>query len=343
MRDFTSSSTRYLFAIWVPSAQIHELTNRQHELVKANFNDLGPMPRTCINFIKDPPQQSKYEKHCQGLISTLTSQSLREFVINSGLLNLDAKSHHLFLIRRFEVDDLSSAYLEPISAKVKMQIKQALDNLEQHDRIDLYHSFMTINVTREIAGILYESLGHLTLQEGHNLMFMPMTKIKKQNLFHWQRSNMMDNTFLVQFPCNPAVVYDVGLKSVKPNCLHVPNARNQPSIDSFIILDDTLYLFRFTVAVSHGIKDIDNSLSGILPLLPPKKNWRLVFITPPSYEVDVKADSEAEQSSEGVSLYLAHIEIERPSVITQRSAKKLKTAEPLGIAGPSKTAGIAGT
>jgi hypothetical protein len=90
--------------------------------------------------------------------------------------------------------------------------------------------------------------------------------------------------------------------------LHVPKA-SQVAFDSFFQLGATLYFFQFTVSKSPYIKEF---LSGQLPanILPPKENWRFVFIIPPGCEVDVKATSEVEEFLEGVRLYSAHLEIE---------------------------------
>ena len=114
----------------------------------------------------------------------------------------------------------------------------------------------------------------------------------------------------VFFPPNTGIVYEE-LRSVEPNRLHIPKARNQVTLDSFFILGQFLYLFQFTTANNHDIKKgIEESLSSLVNILPPKTNWRFVFITPPDCDVDVKADSEVEKLLGGVTLYSAHLEIE---------------------------------
>jgi hypothetical protein len=98
----------------------------------------------------------------------------------------------------------------------------------------------------------------------------------------------------------------------------VPKARNQVAFDSFVKLDTFLYIFQITVAKKHDIKSgIDDSLSKLQTILPPKANWRLIFIIPPGCEVDVKAGSEVEEFLEGVTLYSAHLEIE-PRIFPSR-------------------------
>jgi hypothetical protein len=53
----------------------------------------------------------------------------------------------------------------------------------------------------------------------------------------------------------------------------------------------------------------EESLSRLLNILPPKANWRFVFITPSGCEVDVKGTSAVGKFLEGVTLYSAHLEI----------------------------------
>jgi hypothetical protein len=122
-----------------------------------------------------------------------------------------------------------------------------------------------------------------------------------------------DSETLVRFPPETEITYEEDkLRSVEPNHLHVPKARNQAAFDSFFKLGAFLYILQFVVAKNHGIeKCIEESLSRLQNVLPPKANWRFVFITPPGCEVDIKAISEVEKFLEGVTLYSAHLEIER--------------------------------
>ncbi|KAN0123637.1 hypothetical protein V8E52_002969 [Russula decolorans] len=122
----------------------------------------------------------------------------------------------------------------------------------------------------------------------------------------------------VCFPPKTPIIYEED-KLVEPNHLHVtcnwlgsiehvPKARNQVALDSFFKLGAFLYIFQFTVAKDHDIiKGIEDSLSRLQNILPPKANWRFVLITPPGCEVDVKATSEAEKFLQGVTLYSAHL------------------------------------
>jgi hypothetical protein len=254
-----------------------------------------------------------YESRCQAKIEGLTYHTLRHFVLDRGALYLDANSDMIFIVRRYEVDNLTRAYLEPISANVEMQLMTTINKLQQIEQIDLYHVFVSLNSTKAVAGLVYESLGHTRLQEGITLTLKPAIKGKAQKPFHWKSqgevpaSNSMDldGPEPVSFPPNIGIIYEE-LGSVEPNRLHVPKARNQGAPDSFFVRGQFLYLFQFTVANNHDIKKgIKESLTELVDILPPKTDWRFVFITPPGCEVDVKATSEVENFLEGVKLYSA--------------------------------------
>jgi hypothetical protein len=305
------------------SANLLCLTNEEQNLAVDTFERVGPIPRHCIDFVLDPDLLRDFEFDCRGLISGLTYPSLRRFVTDGRSLNLDAGSHMIFVIRRYEVDDLARAYLEPRSESVKIQLMTRISKLQRLEQIDLYHAVASVNSTEAIADLVYESLCHARLQEGITLTLKPAIKRKERKYVHWKfrredpASNSMDlyGPEPVFFPPNIGIVYEE-LRSVKPNHLHVPKARNLVALDSFFILGQFLYLFQFTAANNHDIKKgIEQSLSRLENILPPKPNWRFVFITPPGCEVDVKATSEVEKLLEGVTLYSAHLKVEEEEAL----------------------------
>jgi hypothetical protein len=77
--------------------------------------------------------------------------------------------------------------------------------------------------------------------------------------------------------------------------------------------DPILYIFQFTTGMSNSYgcieDDIKESLSGQLNILPPKGNWRFVFVTPPGWDVDVEVTPAVGEFLEGVTLYSAHLDV----------------------------------
>jgi hypothetical protein len=65
----------------------------------------------------------------------------------------------------------------------------------------------------------------------------------------------------------------------------IPTLQNEVGLDSFIWHQDHLYVFQFTIAKRHGIKDGPISMLEQCPKLPPRSNWRFIFVI--SDDVDV--------------------------------------------------------
>jgi hypothetical protein len=253
------------------------------------------------------------------MISKLTTENIRNFTLDGGTLDLDGGSHSIFLVKRNDLDDLSGAYIKPISADVSRRLTRRINRLQWLERIDLYHSFASVNESRAMAGLVYESLGHAILQEGTRLIFKPMVRTYARKLYHWkapgeeQTTNPDSSEITVDFPSNTAIVYRGAGTPIRSKRLYVPKARNQPAIDSFFLFKKKLFIFQLTVANTHDIKrGIEGFFAGRVDI-PPKTDWRFVFITPGS-EVTVKATPDVKNFLEEVTLYLAHLEIEEQTL-----------------------------
>jgi len=55
---------------------VPKFSNEQQNSAEANFKDLGPIPRICIDFVDDLSLRIDNETYRQALITDLTSQSL---------------------------------------------------------------------------------------------------------------------------------------------------------------------------------------------------------------------------------------------------------------------------
>ena len=169
------------------SAIIHCLTNEQQNLAVDTFKIFGPIPRICIDFVRDWDLLLDYEIRSQAMVLRLTYHSLRRLILDGGALDLDTDLHTVFIIRRYGVDNLARAYLEPRSANVEIQLMTAINKLQRLEQIDLYyHAFASVNSTKAVAGLVYESLGHARLQEGITLTLKPAIKRKERKYFHWK-------------------------------------------------------------------------------------------------------------------------------------------------------------
>jgi len=295
------------------SAKIYGFTEEQKNRAKDAFKNYGPTARICIDFVEYPKLLRQYENDLNNTASYLTADRLRHFVQKGMNLNLDAESETLFVIRRSKVEDLEIGYLAPISANVETHLMISINRLQHLERVNLYRNFASVPSIRAVAGLLYESLGHLRLQEGIELNLKRMRKEGKlRTYFHWKTEGVEQTGISVTFPANRVVIYGDMPASIEPNCLYVPKARNQVALDSFFRLDPTLYIFQLTVANYHDIKEgMKDYLFGLLRMLPSVTNWKIVFITPGGdLKVKAKDTPKVNKFLSELELYTADLEFE---------------------------------
>lgn len=175
------------------------------------------------------------------MATKLTYGSLRKFDLDGGILDMNGESRVIFLVRRVELEDLRGAYVEPVLADVAMRLMTKINELQWLKRIDLYHSFTSVDHSRVRPSLVHKPLGHTVLQEVVTLTLRPMTtKTHAQTHFHWkvqgeeQTSNSMDlDNSEVTYPFRPM------LQSYTRACRHQSSLTgcNQVRHDFFFQLD----------------------------------------------------------------------------------------------------------
>jgi len=114
------------------SAEICSLTSEEQNVAEANFEELGPIPRLCINFAKDPDLRRDYEIARRTVISRLTPQNFRNFITGAaGFLDLDGQSHTIIIVKCTKLDDLREAYVDVISADVEMRVMATINKMKR--------------------------------------------------------------------------------------------------------------------------------------------------------------------------------------------------------------------
>ena len=256
------------------------------------------------------------------MINSITIESLRKLV-TLGDPGPDGQSHAIFVMKRYDIDDLKEAYMAPMTAKVEMKIMNHFVELQRLELINLYHTFAPVDGTKVVAGLLYETLAHRRVEEGITLTLKPMERVKKRINFHCnvrgaqQAPTSMDvdtPEMPITIPANTPFIYEE-LASVdpEPNRLYVPRARNQAEFDSFVIVNEYLHLLQFTVSGTHGLTPKVEELlrEMIKPGVPAMENWRFIFITPIDCDVTVIVPSVVNTFLVGVPLYSAHLDIDQ--------------------------------
>jgi len=151
-----------------------------------------------------------------------------------------------------------------------------------------------------MAGVFFEALAQTALQEGITLELVPMVKLDeaRKGEPRWRsshefftdsqleerrlqaftrRSNI--NIQLIrteEFPDNKSL-------TLVRDVMYVPEADNKVALDSFILLNDGLFIFQPTTAETHVIKQglLDFFKKYVVPL----PSWKFLFIIEPKQKL----------------------------------------------------------
>ncbi|KAK2464479.1 hypothetical protein APHAL10511_003458 [Amanita phalloides] len=279
-----------------PGAILHESVNRV-------FNEFGPTPRLCIDYLcYDKDKIEQYRKDVQEAISNLTANELQRLFQHSHSLTMDAISHKICLISREDRENVrSSAIVSPITSFIKSRLANHFRTLERGEKIRLYKYFSKVPDSRATAGIFFEAAAQGCFQDGITLELLPMVRLPpSQRKPQWysshvflhnptleaERQQALQNRRLLSLSGDlPTVEYtDDDLSSIIPDVIYVPKSTNQVALDCFIHSEEVLYMFQFSVGQDHDIKsgliDFIRKCSG-RPLS--MDRCRFVFIHPPNH------------------------------------------------------------
>jgi hypothetical protein len=274
------------------------------DLIKELFDELGPVPRLCIDY--DEARLRAYRKDLKKELGGLSINKLEKLVDAEESLAMDAVSHKLCLIRRFHQTPLEfseDVEVSPITPYVGSRIAFQLKNAERHELIRLYKKFVRLPATRTMSGDIFEAYCQQLFCKHISIKFVPMVRIggskasKKKKQLQWHTTNikltpqllekkrrnaLRQKTSLVIHPKTFVEYTSPKLSkklTIKSDVYYSPASPNQVGFDSFIVHNHILYLFQFTVKPKHDIKDFVDFFSRCTGL-PSQQNWSFIFIRP---------------------------------------------------------------
>ncbi|KAF8340042.1 hypothetical protein F5887DRAFT_1160464 [Amanita rubescens] len=241
----------------------------------------------------------------QEAITALTIDELQRVLQASRSLAMNEVSHKICLISRQDRGNMySRAVVSPITSIIKSRLASRFRKLERGEQIRLYKYFSESKVpgSRVTAGIFFEAAAHGCFQDGVTLELLPMVRLpssRGNNKPRWHSSHIsLPNATLeaarqqalrkpqsLNIPEHlPIVEYtDDGPSSIESNVLYLPELTNQVALNSFILTNDLLYIFQFSVGSVHDIKP------GLIDFIrkcygpPSMDKCRFVFIHPPNH------------------------------------------------------------
>jgi hypothetical protein len=272
-------------------------------------DQFGPTPRVCYDFLDNDPDLIEHKAHSQSALGNLSLETLREMILSASEWNLSTVSDMLFLVKRvpekrlrranLEFDNVSKyvyASLEPITHTVEVALRNQFWREEQTDQFKFY-SFLTgcneLTTRTSLAGLVFKWMGYSRLRKWIKLDLFPMTKRElggsDQPQWHSTHGDASKTPeFSIDMQPTRMIAYPgSSLETIQPGAYYVLESKNQVPFDSFIIVDDTLYIFRFSMASDHPIEpDILSFLPQVLLLS--RLEWRYVFVVPPRSETSCR-------------------------------------------------------
>jgi len=182
------------------------------------------------------------------------------------------------------VDDLCEFTVEPISLSVKRLLKKQLMKVEQKEQLRTYLLIARVQDSRIMTSIVFEPLAQLQLQEEVTLNLVPMVEVPapQGGNAKWepQPSSRAGAPFPIQFKPADTVEYNKSeLSGFQPGVFYVPMSLNQVAFDSFVLVDQVLYIFQFSISALHEITEGVTKFFSQLTLKekPQGAEWRFIF------------------------------------------------------------------
>jgi len=260
------------------------------------FEEIGPTPRICIDFVLNDKQRKLHKSQLADAISSLSLDMLMKLASNLQNLDMHDVSHKIVLVSRTQ--DFELAQITPITSYVKSRLVRKLQDEERNRRLRFYSDLERVPGGRPLAGLIYESLAHQILGANINLHLMPMVKLGghtaegkspqwysshqplENDALEALRHGTLHQTVNIQFMPSTTREWQGNNPDLAQGVYYVPKSKNQVGFDSFIYASDGfLYVFQFTISLNHGI---NRKMVGFFErsMSLPMEKWRFVFIIP---------------------------------------------------------------
>lgn len=291
------------------------------------FNELGPTPRLCIEYL-DAGLIDQYRQDLEETISNLTTSQLETLCRDFRSLSrsVDKFSHKICLLTRHDRENVNSKVIvSPITSFIESELRKHFRTLEDDELIRLYDLFSKVPELRRMGGVFFEIIAQRRFQEGGvELKFIPMVRLPS-NRRQWKTSHiplsdkkledirqdaLQQEEWLIIPSGFPVYVFKGdGPSSIESNIIYVPEKDNQVAFDSFVLMNGFLYLFQFSISKCHIIKPgLIDFFSPYVMQVPSMDEWRFAFIHPSDH---VLASPQLRGDMEKLHLYSAAFDLKR--------------------------------
>ncbi|KAK2460049.1 hypothetical protein APHAL10511_007926 [Amanita phalloides] len=283
--------------------------------VLKKYDSLGPTANFCFELTSDEIARHTSDRH--RAIENTSPDRFKQLFSDSSGLSFDTLSHKICLVRRKQGSALGDGNIttDLISVEVEQQVVQRLEKFSDDQLLDMWTYFSKFGDARGMTGSIFQVFVHRRFRTRIYLDAMPMVRSNRANSrlcasFSTNRpqsatvQGVAQQVFSLRVDVGSTFVYDTTIRlSIRPDVYYVPRSGQQVALDSFILREGYLNVFQCTGHHDHDIKsgiyDFLASCSG----LPPRTNWRFVFVIPD----DLVSFSCPASSVTDVGLYTARI------------------------------------
>ncbi|KAH9048878.1 hypothetical protein EDB84DRAFT_1556546 [Lactarius hengduanensis] len=287
--------------------------------LRDNYNSWGPSARLCVTFTRTP---ILIPGHKQAVI-----RAAREFIQKVGhfdILDMSLASHRIIIARPTAVRQVATA--EYGTNRLRGFVSRAYSQRDNAQRLSFYKSIRGHPLLGSPAGQMFEIYVLLWFWHSRAQENLPCTGAVAtsprldipacpENMKFFSKSSELQNM----------------VESICPICW-VPTSLNFPSLDAFILTDDTIITVQITVSPRHsaskvGFTHVYDNLPRDLKTKRPKRSH--VFIT----DTDVNASRLRGQNlpdiPSGTHVYSAVLDVDQldsTALVTQTRVSELETA-----------------
>jgi hypothetical protein len=273
-------------------ASLH-LDSPNLEIIDNIFDRFGPTPRLCFDVLSNNEWFKKHGDETQRALDGLTMENLRTSINDLEGLKMNAIWDKLCLIRRSKKHDLDSDTLVmPITDYIRSELVIRLQKSSLRQLIETYHKFFPMHPLRGMCGAIFESICHRRFQEQIFIRYMRMVRlpaggsklhsshhtIENQDLEERREVAFHESVILNVRPSRARVYDGQGLDPEPGVYYYLAQKPSQAALDSFILYDDILYIFRFTVSDEQGIKE--GLIAECAKLSIPEGKRLFIFVIP---------------------------------------------------------------
>jgi hypothetical protein len=249
---------------------------------------------------------SQYERDLGTAISEVTSNNLESLLRTacSGDFGINSMFHRIALLSRESLDNVySQGVVIPITPYIQSRLSNRFRVLERKEHLRIYKAFARVREGRKMAGIFFEALTQTALQEGITLELVPMVKLDEasRGAPRWYSSHVLLTNSQLEEQCKVALMRQLKINinpirmeefpdnkclSLAHNVMYVPEVENKVALNSFIWLNEELFIFQFTVEETYNIKWglLDFFKKYVAPP-PSPSSWKILFIIEPKQKL----------------------------------------------------------